>query len=76
MRQRRPGVNRSSFGFGTRSLVLQRPGYVTFLITMDPALVGKTVEIWWRERNGAWVLVTTRLVASEGTVHYYARIAA
>lgn len=36
----------------------------------------QTVEIWRRQKNGPWVLLTTRLVASDGTVHYYARISA
>jgi hypothetical protein len=71
-----PGVNRGASGFGTKSVVVRRGGYVTFLIKADPALAGKTMEIWRRQRTGAWVLVTTRLVAADGTVHYYARVSA
>jgi hypothetical protein len=41
---------------------------------MDPALSGRTVQIWKRQKHGDWVLATTRLVAADGTVHYYARI--
>ena len=55
---------------------MRRGGYVTVLIRTDPALVGKTIEIWRRQKTGAWVLVTKRLVAADGTVHYYARVSA
>jgi uncharacterized repeat protein (TIGR01451 family) len=71
-----PGVNRGVSGFTTRSLVVRRGSYVTFLIKTDPALVGRTVEIWRLQKSGAWVLTTTRLVAADGTVHYYARVLA
>jgi uncharacterized repeat protein (TIGR01451 family) len=71
-----PGVNRGSSGFGTSSVILDQPGYVTFLVRLDPSLAGQKVELWTRTKTGAWVLTTSRLVAADGTVHYYRRISA
>jgi hypothetical protein len=68
------GLNRGTTGFTTRSVILARPGYVTFLARLDPSFAGRTVQIWGRSRTGAWTLVTSRLVATNGTVHYFARI--
>jgi predicted outer membrane repeat protein len=69
-----PGVNRGSSGFGTSSVILPTQGYVTFLVRLDPTLAGQTVELWTRTKTGAWLLTTSRLVATDGTVHYYRRI--
>jgi hypothetical protein len=69
-----PGVNRGTTGFGTSSVILSRPGYVTFLVRLEDHLAGRPVEIWTRSKTGSWVKTTTRLVAADGTVHYYARI--
>ena len=71
-----PGVNRGTGGFRTSSLVLSNPGYVTYLVRFDPSFAGQKVEIWVRSRNGTWAPVTLRLVAADGTVHYYRRIMA
>ena len=69
-----PGVNRGSSGFGTASVVLPTRGYVTYLVRLDSSLVGQAVEIWTRTKSGAWVKTTSRLVAADGTVHYYRKI--
>jgi uncharacterized repeat protein (TIGR01451 family) len=71
-----PGVNRGTSGFGSTSVVLAKPGYVTYLIKLEPALAGQAVEIWTRSKTGAWVKTTTRLVAADGTIHYFRRISA
>ena len=69
------GVNRGTAGFTTRSVILARPGYVAFLARLDPSFAGRTVQIWGRSRTGAWNPgADERLVATNGTVHYFARI--
>ena len=70
------GVNRGTAGFTTASVILATPGYVTLLARLDPSFAGRTVQIWRRSRTGAWTLVTSRLVAADGTVHYFVRIGA
>ena len=69
-----PGVNRGQTGFTTKSLVVRRGGYVTYLVRLNPAFAGRPIEIWKRQKNGVWVHATSRLVAADGTVHYYVRI--
>ena len=69
------GVNRGSLGFGTSSVVLDRPGYVTYLVRLERAFAGRHVAIYTRTRTGPWTLTTGRVVAADGTVHYYRRIA-
>jgi hypothetical protein len=68
------GVNRGNTGFTTGSVILAEPGYVTFLAQLDPSFAGRAVQIWRRSRTGDWTLVTSRLVAADGTVHYFLRI--
>jgi hypothetical protein len=69
-----PGVNRGTTGFTTSSVVLAKPGYVTFLIRLDKSVAGKIVEIWTKSKTGSWRHTTSRYVAADGTVHYYANI--
>ena len=68
------GVNRGTTGFATVSVILAKSGYVTFLSRLDPSYAGRTVQIWGRSRTGDWTPVTSRLVAMDGTVHYFVRI--
>ncbi len=70
------GVNRGTIGFGTRSLVVARNHYVTVLGRTSPSLAGARVEVWARSRTGTWHRLTSRIVAADGTVHYYARVGA
>ena len=70
------GVDRGTSGFRTRSVILPKPGYVTYLVRVGPAFAGKRVAIYTRSKNGTWVYVTGRTVAANGTVHYYRRITA
>ena len=69
-----PGVNKGTSGFGTASLVVPPNSYVTVLGTLTPALAGATVQVWTQKKGQPWVLLTTRLVEANGTVHYYARV--
>ncbi len=69
-----PGVDRGTSGFGTASVVLERPGYVTYLVRLDPSDAGQHVAIYTETARGAWRYTTGRIVAADGTVHYYARI--
>jgi hypothetical protein len=43
-------------------------------VTTHPRFAGRTVEIWKRQKDGTWVVATKRLVAADGSVHYYTRI--
>jgi hypothetical protein len=70
------GVNRGTAGFTTSSVILAKPGYVTFLVRLDKSLAGKIVEIWTRSKTGAWKPTTSRYVAADGTIHYFAKISA
>jgi hypothetical protein len=49
-------------------------GYVTLLVVTSPYLAGAHLQIWGKSKTGAWHLLTTRIVAANGTVHYYARV--
>ena len=70
-----PGVNRGTTGFGTVSVVVPRGGYVTLLGTTNPNLSGAIVQVWTRSKTGAWRLLTSRVVAADGTIpHLFARI--
>ena len=71
-----PGVNRGTTGFGTASVVVPAGTYVTFLAQTDKALAGQVVEIWTKTKTTDWAITTKRLVAADGTVHYYARVSA
>lgn len=67
-----PGVNRRTSGFGIASVVVPWGSYVTYLVRTDPNLAGKPLQIWTRSKTGAWAWTTTRTVAGDGTVRYYA----
>jgi 5'-nucleotidase / UDP-sugar diphosphatase len=69
-----PGVNRGTTGFGTSSVVLSKPGYVTVLVKTDKALAGQVVTILTKTKTSDWTAVTQRQIAADGTVHYYAKV--
>jgi hypothetical protein len=69
-----PGVNRAMSGFGTKSLVVAPNSYVTILVQTSPNLAGSLVQIWVETKTSGWHDVTLRQVASDGTVHYFARV--
>ena len=68
------GVNHGTTGFGTSSLVVPRGGWITLLGTTSPNLAGSVVQVWTRTKTGAWHVLTSRLAAADGTIHYFARI--
>jgi len=68
------GVNRGTSGFGTKSVVVPPNGYVTVLGLTNPSLAGSVVQIWVKSKTVGWHRLTSRIVASDGTVHYYARV--
>ena len=70
------GVNRGTSGFGTRSLVVPEGSYITVLGRTSPNLAGSIVQVWVRSKTGEWHRITSRLVAADGTVHYFARVSA
>ncbi len=71
-----PGVVKvGTSGFGTKSLVVAANSYVTILVGTTPQLAaGTTVTIWVKSKTVGWHQVTSRLVASDGTIRYYARV--
>ena len=71
-----PGVNRGTTGFGASTVGVPKGGYVTYLVQTDPSLAGRAVQIWTRTATGAWKLAASPTVASDGTVHFYARVSA
>ena len=71
-----PGINRGTAGFGTSSVVVPKGTAITYLVRTDPNLAGKSLQIWTRTKTGTWKLTATRAVASDGTLHYYAKISA
>ncbi len=68
------GVNRGTMGFGTVSVVVPRGGWITLLGTTSPNLAGSLVQVWTRTKTGAWHVLTSRLAAADGTIHYFARV--
>ena len=68
------GVNRGTRGFGTASVVVTRGGWITVLGRTSPNLAGSVVQIWTRTKSGAWRALTSRLVAADGTIHYFAHV--
>jgi hypothetical protein len=68
------GVNRGTVGFTTTTVVLAKPGYITYLVRLAPSFAGRAVQIWRRSKMGTWTPLTTRLVAADGTVHFFLRI--
>ncbi len=69
-----PGVDRGTTGFTISSVVLSAPGYVTYLVRLDPSYAGRHLAIYTETKGGTWTYVTGRVVAADGTVHYYAKI--
>jgi hypothetical protein len=68
------GVNRGTSGFGTKTVVVPANKYVTLLVHTSPNLAGSTVQIWTKSKTSGWHVLTLRQVASDGTVHYYAKV--
>ena len=68
-----PGVLDGVEGFGTATVLVPKGGYVTYLARTDSHLKGKRVQIWTDTGKG-WQLTTTRSIAADGSVHYFARV--
>jgi hypothetical protein len=68
------GVNRGTTGFVSTSVVVPRGGSITLLGRTSPSLVGSVVQIWTRTKTGAWHVLTARVAATDGTIHYYAHV--
>jgi hypothetical protein len=68
------GVNRGSSGFGIKSVVVPANGYITLFAQTNPNLAGSHVQVWVESKTSSWHVLTGRAVASDGTVHYYARV--
>jgi predicted secreted protein len=69
-----PRVVTGLAGFGTSSVVVPAGEKITFLARTEPALPGRRVEIWTKSKSGDWRLTTSRLEASDGSVHYVAAV--
>jgi predicted secreted protein len=69
-----PGVVTGLAGFGTSSVVVPAGEKITFLARTEPALPGRRVEIWTMTRTADWQPTTSRLEASDGSVHYVATV--
>ena len=70
------GVVRATDGFGLAGIVVPAGTYATYLVKTDPSLAGKVLQVWTRSVSGDWRQVTSRTVASDGTMRYFARVAA
>lgn len=70
------GVVRGSVGFGQAGIVVPAGTYVTYLVQTEPALAGRLLEIWTRSATSSWQRTTSRTVAADGSVHYFARVTA
>jgi hypothetical protein len=68
------GTRRGTSGFTTGTVAVGVGSSVTYLVITKPSLAGKSLTIWSRVGTGAWRKITARAVASDGTVHYYARV--
>lgn len=68
------GVIRGTTGFRTASVVVPRGGSITLLGTTSPNLAGSIVQVWTRTKTGAWHVLTARVVAADGTIHYFAHV--
>jgi predicted secreted protein len=68
-----PGVIHGVDGFGTASVLVPSGTYISYLARTDARLKGKTIQIWTNTGAG-WHLTTTRRIAADGTVHYFARV--
>ena len=69
-----PGVLRGTTGFRTASVVVPPGGSITVLGTTSPNLAGSVVQMWTRTKTGAWRVLTARVVATDGTIHYFAHV--
>ncbi len=69
-----PGVIKSNEGFGTSTVTVPSGSRVTYIARTDSRLKGKPIQIWTRVGTGAWKLLTTRVIAADGTVHLYAKV--
>lgn len=49
-------------------------GYITVLAQTSPNLAGSVVQIWVESKTSGWRVLTLRLVAADGMVHYFARV--
>ena len=70
------GVVRGTDGFGLAGIAVPAGTYATYLIETEPSLAGKVLQVWTRSATGEWRQVTSRTVAADGTVRYFARVAA
>jgi hypothetical protein len=68
------GVNRGTTGFVSASVVVPRGGSITLLGRTSPSLAGSVVQIWTRTKTGAWHVLTARVAATDGTIHYFAHV--
>jgi hypothetical protein len=55
-------------------VVVPRGGWISLFGKTSPNLAGSIVQIWTRTKTGAWRAVTSRLVAADGTLHYFAHV--
>ena len=69
-----PGVLQGTDGFGAATVLVPGNGYVTYLVRTDSRLKGRRLEIWTDTGSG-WTLTSTRVIAADGSVHYFARVA-
>lgn len=70
------GVVRGSEGFSQAGIVVPAGTYVTYVVQTEPALAGRVLEIWTRSATSTWQRLTSRSVAADGSVHYFARVTA
>ena len=68
-----PGVVQGSEGFGTATVLVPKGGYVTYLVRTDSRLRGKRIQVW-TDSGAGWRLTTTRKIANDGSIHYFARV--
>jgi predicted secreted protein len=68
-----PGVHHSNDGFGSATVLVPANGYVTYLVRTDSRLHGKRIQIWTDTGTG-WKRTSTRTVAADGSIHYFARV--
>lgn len=68
------GIRRGSTGFTAGPITVRAGSWVTYRVVARPRLAGRIVTIWSRPGTGAWRKVATRNVATDGTIHYYAKV--
>jgi predicted secreted protein len=66
------GKNATS-GLGTEALTVPKGTWITYHVSSQPNLAGRSVEIW-RKTGGTWAKVATRAVAADGSVRYSAAV--